>query len=69
MREWSLEKKVVISALALFPAAAFAYLDPGSVNFAIQAVIGSLIGALYALKLYWTKIKSMFQALLKGPKK
>jgi hypothetical protein len=32
------------------------YLDPGTGSVVIQAVVGSLLGALLVIKLYWRKI-------------
>ena len=34
------------------------YLDPGTGSVVIQAVVGSLLGALLVIKLYWRKILS-----------
>ena len=34
------------------------YLDPGTGSVVIQAVVGSLLGALLVIKLYWRKIIS-----------
>lgn len=39
---------------------AFAYLDPGSGSVIIQMLVGTLVGAGIALKLYWQKIKMKF---------
>jgi hypothetical protein len=36
------------------------YLDPGSGSFILQVLLASLLGAAFAIKVYWTKIKSMF---------
>jgi hypothetical protein len=40
-----------------FVSDAYAYLDPGSGSIVIQALIGALVGAGIALKVYWEKIK------------
>ncbi len=40
---------------------AHAYLDPGTGSMMLQIVIASLIGGLFALKGYWSRIKSFFQ--------
>mgnify|MGYP006238012685 FL=1 len=39
---------------------AFAYLDPGTGSMIIQSLIGALVAAGIALKIYWTKIKYAF---------
>jgi len=41
----------------LFVSDAFAYLDPGTGSIIIQSLIGALVAAGIALKVYWTKIK------------
>lgn len=35
----------------------FAYLDPGTGSYLLQMGLASLLGASYALKLYWSRIK------------
>jgi hypothetical protein len=45
----------------LFVPRAEAYLDPGTISMVLQGVIGAVAAALVAGKLYWHKIKSMFQ--------
>lgn len=37
-----------------------AYLDPGSGSFLFQIIVGGLLSALFAIKLYFRKIKSFF---------
>ena len=39
---------------------AFAYIDPGSGSMIVQMLIGTLVGAGIAVKLYWLKIKMKF---------
>jgi len=39
---------------------AFAYIDPGSGSMIVQMLIGTLIGAGIAVKIYWQKIKMKF---------
>ncbi len=34
-----------------------AYVDPGAGSLLVQALIGGLLAGLYAIKLYWTKLK------------
>ncbi|MEI8132527.1 MAG: hypothetical protein WCG34_08840 [Leptolinea sp.] len=36
------------------------YLDPGSGSFILQVLLASLLGAAFAIKVYWAKIKSIF---------
>lgn len=60
----------------VFPAPAQAYLDPGTGSYITQLLIGSLVGGLYLLKIYFTKIVTFIKNLLakfsqseKNPKK
>lgn len=39
---------------------AYAYLDPGSGSYVIQLIIAGLLGGLYALKVFWSKVKNFF---------
>ena len=48
---------LVVSALT---GAAHGYLDPGSWSYLWQLLIGGMLGGLFAVKLYWTKIKAFF---------
>ena len=65
-------KKVTIITLTLifvlcFPA--YAYLDPGTGSYFIQIIIATLLGAMYAIKHYWYKIKLFCIDLLSKFKK
>lgn len=39
---------------------AYAYLDPGTGSYILQMIIGALIGALFAIKIYWRRIIKFF---------
>jgi hypothetical membrane protein len=39
---------------------AHAYLDPATGSFFLQMLIGGIAGALVALKMYWSKVKTFF---------
>jgi len=41
----------------------YAYLDPGTGSIILQAVIGVLVGALFAIKIFWGRIKSFLGGL------
>ena len=45
------------------------YIDPGTGSIVLQAVIGGIVGALVALKLFWGQIKGFFGRLFHGGKK
>jgi hypothetical protein len=62
------EKKSLILKLLLFffsvffvfPRPVYAYVDPGTGSYIIQLVLGFVFGGLFAVKLYWGKIKQFF---------
>ena len=37
-----------------------AYLDPGSGSFLVQLLIAGIVGAGFIVKMYWKKIKGLF---------
>lgn len=43
---------------------AYAYIDPGTGSYIIQMMIGGLLGAAFALKIYWKKVKAYFSNLI-----
>ncbi len=49
----------MVLAFAL-QANAHAYLDPGTGTYILWLLISGAVGALYAVKLYWSKIRSFF---------
>ena len=51
----------------LFPKNAFAYLDLYTGSYFFQIIMGGLLGFLFAIKIYWKKIKAFF--IQKLPKK
>jgi hypothetical protein len=36
------------------------YIDPGTGSLVIQILIASFLGALFTIKLFWTKVKAFF---------
>jgi len=38
---------------------AHAYVDPGTGNYLLQLFVAGLFGALFALKIFWTKLKGV----------
>lgn len=50
---------ILFSSLWLvFSTPAYAYLDPGTGSYILQLLIGVLIGAAFAVRIYWKKICS-----------
>ena len=45
------------------PTDAFAYLDPGSTSFLLQAVLAGIVSGLVAVKLYFRRIVSFFRGV------
>lgn len=37
---------------------AYAYIDPASGSYILQMALAGLLGALFALKMYWKKVKA-----------
>ena len=50
-----------------FPA--YAYLDPGTGSYFLQIIIATLLGAMFAIKQFWYKIKLFCTNLLSKFKK
>jgi hypothetical protein len=40
---------------------AYAYLDPGTSSMILQGLIGGIAGGLFAIRVYWGKLKSRFR--------
>jgi hypothetical protein len=45
------------------PLQAKAYLDPATGNFVVQILVGSLLGAAFAIKSFWNVLKLKFTQL------
>jgi hypothetical protein len=41
----------------------FLYIDPGSGSMLFQMLIAGLLGALYGIKLFWSRIRAFFSKL------
>lgn len=55
---------ILTLSFLFFPANAYAYLDPGTGSYLLQLALAALVGALFAVRLFWGRIKSFFQGLL-----
>ena len=55
-----------ILAALLFPSAAYAYVDPGTGSYFLQILIAGILGAAFAVKLYWRKLKSFLTGTVFG---
>lgn len=47
----------LLAVVLLFPAAAHAYVDPGTGSMVLQGVIAAVLGLGLTLKLYWRRIR------------
>ena len=45
---------------------AYAYLDPSTGSYILQIVLAGLLGALFKLKIFWSKIRSSISRLFSG---
>ena len=48
---------------SVIPNDAYAYLDPGTGSYLIQILLASLLGAVFAIKVFWKKIIARFERL------
>ena len=62
---------IVLMMLVLisFPAHSHAYIDPGTGSFVIQMVVAAVLGAFFALKMYWRRLKGFFSKFTAKEKK
>jgi Mg2+/Co2+ transporter CorB len=64
--------KLIIFIIILFNSMignSFAYLDPGSGGFILQAIIGFIAAIFASLTFYWNKFKSLLSKIFKKEKK
>ena len=43
----------------------YAYLDPGTGSMILQVVVGTIVGAFMAIKLYWSRLREFFRKMIK----
>ena len=60
-----LMKTPIMPALFYFsiPQTIHSYLDPGTGSIILQAVIGVAVGGLFAVGIFWSRVKSFFKNL------
>lgn len=56
---------MLVLALFVFPTQAHAYLDPGAGSYLFQIALAAIVGTLFAIRLFWTRIRTFFKDLLK----
>jgi hypothetical protein len=52
-----------VAILLVVPVDAFAYLDPGTGSYVLQMIIAGLLGAAFAIKMSWFRIKRFITGL------
>jgi len=63
---------ICLSAVFLpmfFPQMAMAYIDPGTGAYIFQILIAGLLGAVFATKTYWHRIKAVMKRLFSSKNK
>jgi hypothetical protein len=53
----------LLAGLFLFPQELHAYIDPGTGSYLVQVVIASVVGGIFALKMYWFRVKLFFKGV------
>jgi hypothetical protein len=43
-----------------------AYVDPGSASYVFQLLVGAVLGGIFALRMYWDRVKTFVRAHLPG---
>jgi hypothetical protein len=62
-RRWIMPLVVLVVLYVVFPPKAHAYLDPGTGSYILQLLIAALVAGLFAVKMYWRRIKAFVTGL------
>ncbi len=54
---------IALIVLSVYPSIAYAYLDPGTGSYVFQVLVGTLFGAMFAIKMFWRNIRAFFSGL------
>ncbi len=60
---------ILCFALLILPNTAHAYLDPGTGSYILQLLAAGIFAGLFAVKIFWQKIRSFFSALFSKSEK
>ncbi len=64
---WMLVVTSLFAALCMMPLRhAQAYVDPGSGSYILQLLVATLFGALFAVRVFWARIKGFLGRLTSG---
>ncbi len=60
---------MAVAVTCAFTGVACAYLDPGTIQFAVQVLIAGIVGALSAVVFYWRRVTGFVSRLFRrGPR-
>lgn len=62
LRFW-VHASIAVITLLLLPRDAHAYLDPGTGSYVLQMIIAGVLGAAFAIKMSWFRIRRFFTGL------
>lgn len=51
---------VLVAALGMAAAPAYAYLDPGTGSYVFQMAVAALVSAGFVVRAYWHRLRSLF---------
>lgn len=66
--KWNIPIAAALS-IVMMAGTAHAYVDPGTGSYLLQILIAGILGAAFAMRLYWTRIKNSLSGLRSGRKK
>lgn len=55
---------LALTLFLFFPDRVEAYVDPGTGSYVLQLLLAGLLGALFALKVFWHRMMNFFKNLL-----
>lgn len=59
---------LAFALLVILPCKSYGYIDPGTGSYFLQMLIAGILGGLFAIKMFWGRIKAFFLRIL-GKKK
>jgi hypothetical protein len=61
---WTAALVLLLLAASVRPVEA--YVDPGSASYVFQLLVGTALGAIFALRMYWERVKTFVRTHLPG---
>jgi hypothetical protein len=68
MRTIIVSAATILCIIVCIPENIYAYLDIGTGSYLFQIAIGFLVGALFAVKMFWHRLKKWFRKIFSGKK-